>query len=171
MEDAKAARRTVPSRRPVTCAETGETFRSVSSIARAMGVGPTSVSLSVRKGSTCCGLHFALAAEGSEAVPAEGSRTAARAVENGKYAGIRKAVMCVETGRVWPSRKAAAESLFVDRTTIASAVDRPERTTSGGLHLVSCGRLAEEARREGAEGRGQAPGEPPAGGGRMRGAA
>lgn len=146
--DGKPSKNPVPPRRPVTCVETKETFRSGHAIATAMGVSPTSVSCSIYRGTTCCGLHFAHADAGAEVVSVEGSRALKRARKNGKYSGIRKAVMCVETGRVWPSQKAAADSLFVSPSTIASRVDHPDRTTAGGLHLVTYEKYRKEARRK-----------------------
>ena len=105
----------------IRCVDTGEVFASLGEAGRAKGVSPQAISRAIRSGSRSAGLKWERVSE-----PAPSQEAAVDAVsaeeEKPKRSAKSRAVMCVDTGEVFPSAKAAAVSAGVSAMAIYKSI-------------------------------------------------
>lgn len=125
------------SKKPCCCAETGEVFESMRAAARAVGVTPAWVSSVLDKPDrTCRGLHFSSAPNAQESSFARPEASRARELSSAGSRITARKVRCVETGEVFESIASACRSTGAARSSMISALDRPDRTCHG-MHFAS----------------------------------
>lgn len=115
----------------IRCVDTGEIFGSLGEAGRAKGVSPQAISRAIRSGSRSAGLKWERVnepahsqGEVSEPLPSESDKH--------KLPPKTRAVMCVDTGEVFPSAKAAAVSAGVSAMAIYKSIRNG--TKSGRKH-------------------------------------
>lgn len=113
------------SAKPVTCLETGETFKSAVAAAKALG-------LKSGKSIYGCVSGAAMTAGGRHWAP-EGSTLTIEQIEVGRK-GRGKRVVCLETGKVYRSAKAAAEAVGLKGSSGVWYCAQGRSNTAGGFH-------------------------------------
>ena len=110
---------------PVICLETGEQFSSIRQAAKALGISHGVISAILRGvGIAANGLHFCYADDRPNKIRDETTRKTTSS----------KSILCVETGQVFPSLKAAADSLNLNHSNICGVL-KGKRPSVGGLHF------------------------------------
>lgn len=104
----------------IRCVDTGEVFASLGDAGRAKGVSPQAISRAIRSGSRSAGFKWERV---NEPAPSEAAAATAR-TEEGKprRSAKSRAVMCIDTGEVFPSAKAAAVSAGVSAMAIYKSI-------------------------------------------------
>lgn len=114
-------------RKAVVCWETGEVFENADAAADAVGIqNPSCISNAIRKEGTCGGCHWYWAG---------GPRPEGFAPRERKRAGGRpkRAVVCWETGKIYPCAQDAADAAGIkSQATICAAVRN--HASAGGYH-------------------------------------
>lgn len=110
---------------PVICLETGEQFSSIRQAAKALGVSHGAISAVLRGiGIAVDGLHFCYADDRPNKIRDETTRKTTSG----------KPILCIETGQVFPSLKAAADSLNLNHSNICGVL-KGKRPSVGGFHF------------------------------------
>ena len=104
-------------RKPVLCVETGEVFQSMADAAKHFGIFASGI-YEVLNGIkvTTGGYHWKYA---------DGRPDKTREKKQQKL--YTKSIVCVETGKIFPSIKSAANKIGVHRTSISNALKNPSR--------------------------------------------
>lgn len=115
----------------ILCVETGKVFNSLAEAARSVDCDPSLIRGAIRRKGTCRGQHWSYANEdisGLDRFPPDPRL---------------KRVRCIETGKVFPSIKAAAAYVGVKGSNI-SAVIAGRQKSAGGYHWEYADDKAEE---------------------------
>lgn len=105
----------MPKRTPVTCYETGETFESIASAARSLGISSQNFCRAIEKGYRCGGYHWHHSDK-----PASQDDFADRS---------KRSVTCWETGETYESTAAAAAAFACSPSNIQRAAQQGSRAS------------------------------------------
>lgn len=133
--------------KPILCVETGTIYASTYDAARALGLPQSSIShVVIGRIKNCHGYTF----KRVEETPATTTITRHSAVTvsaEGKYTNKNcKPVLCVETGKIYASGKAAAEDLGVCKNSISNVITG-KTNTCNGMHFVLVDNIKEQINR------------------------
>lgn len=129
---------------PVICVETNTVYASSHEAARAMNLPQCSIS-AVANGrqKSCHGYTFKKVTETPE-VTTITRQSAVTVNVKGEYTNKNcKPVLCIETGKIYASGKAAAEDIGADPSCISSAITG-RSTTCNGMHFVLIDNIKEQ---------------------------